>query len=112
MGWTKTFGNTAVVFQAPPLVPRRTAEQNVVHYDLNRVGLGRDMTKYAPELFNGMKQRIELARAFALSPNLLLLAPPRYYEDREAILECAHGAVSKTAAAKEDGDTASLEAAA
>lgn len=85
----------AVVFQAPSLVPWLTAEQNValgvdrvypdatrserqdvVHYYLNRVGLGDAITKYASELSNGMKQRVGIARAFALSPKLLLLDEP------------------------------------
>ncbi|CAG1005478.1 MAG: ATP-binding cassette domain-containing protein [Rhizobiaceae bacterium] len=85
----------AVVFQAPSLMPWLTARENValgvdrvyptaspaerkdvVEYYLNRVGLGSSMHKLAAELSNGMKQRVGIARAFALSPKLLLLDEP------------------------------------
>jgi nitrate/nitrite transport system ATP-binding protein len=85
----------AVVFQAPSLFPWLTAKQNVAvgvdrvypqasqaerqevieHY-LERVGLGDAMDKPAAALSNGMKQRVGIARAFALSPKLLLLDEP------------------------------------
>jgi len=85
----------AVVFQSPSLFPWLTARQNVslgvervyphatraerediVGYYLSRVGLGNHMDKFADELSNGMKQRVGIARAFALSPKLLLLDEP------------------------------------
>lgn len=85
----------AVVFQAPSLMPWLTARENValgvdrvypnassaerrdvVEYYLNRVGLGNAMHRQASELSNGMKQRVGIARAFALSPKLLLLDEP------------------------------------
>ncbi|TAN78452.1 MAG: ATP-binding cassette domain-containing protein [Magnetospirillum sp.] len=85
----------AVVFQAPSLFPWLTAIQNValgvdrvyphaspaerhdiVSYYLERVGLGDSMDKKASDLSNGMKQRVGIARAFALSPKLLLLDEP------------------------------------
>ncbi|MFD1625342.1 ABC transporter ATP-binding protein [Azospirillum griseum] len=85
----------AVVFQAPSLFPWLTAYENVmlgvervyphakraeradiVRYYLARVGLGDSMDKKASELSNGMKQRVGIARAFALSPKLLLLDEP------------------------------------
>ncbi|WP_316014604.1 ABC transporter ATP-binding protein [Roseobacter sp. HKCCA0434] len=85
----------AVVFQSPNLFPWLTARENVaigvdkvyprasraerqdvVDYYLERVGLADAMDKKAASLSNGMKQRVGIARAFALSPKLLLLDEP------------------------------------
>ncbi|MDD7972587.1 ABC transporter ATP-binding protein [Roseinatronobacter alkalisoli] len=85
----------AVVFQAPSLFPWLSAKENVaigvdrvyprasraerqdvVEYYLERVGLGDSMDRQAADLSNGMKQRVGIARAFALSPKLLLLDEP------------------------------------
>ena len=85
----------AVVFQSPNLFPWLTARENVaigvdkvyprasraerqdvVDYYLERVGLAEAMDKPAVDLSNGMKQRVGIARAFALSPKLLLLDEP------------------------------------
>lgn len=84
-----------VVFQAPSLFPWLSARDNValgvervyphasraqrrdiVEYYLSRVGLAGAMDKKAAALSNGMKQRVGIARAFALSPKMLLLDEP------------------------------------
>ena len=85
----------AVVFQSPSVFPWLTARQNValgvdrvyptatrrerhdvVEYYLERVGLAEEVDKNTGELSNGMRQLVGIARAFALSPKLLLLDEP------------------------------------
>ena len=47
-------------------MPANAERRDIIEYYLERVGLGDAMDRRASELSNGMKQRVGLARAFAL----------------------------------------------
>lgn len=83
-------GLMSLAFQTPRLLGWRTAEENVAvgleilgvprkerrersQEWLSRVGLGHATKRYPSQLSGGMQQRVSLARAFVIEPQLILL---------------------------------------
>jgi nitrate/nitrite transport system ATP-binding protein len=75
-GWLSAFENVMLgVYKVYPHASQSEREDIATYY-LTRVGLEDSLHKKASEMSNGMRQRVGIARAFALSPKLLLLDEP------------------------------------
>ncbi len=85
-GTCSVSGPVAVVFQEPTLLPWRTAIQNVTlatgipldraQHALESVGLGDRASDFPAQLSLGQQRRLSLARAFSVTPDVLLMDEP------------------------------------
>lgn len=74
--WLSAFDNVMMAVNAAfPKLSRKDRSLKAIHF-LTLVGLQDAMTKKSGELSAGMRQRVGIARAFALDPKVLLLDEP------------------------------------
>ena len=74
--WLSVLGNVLIAVERVKPRASRTEQRDVAAGYLELVGLGDCLHSRPSELSQGMCQRVGLARAFALDPNMLLLDEP------------------------------------
>lgn len=74
--WMSVFDNVMLGVEQVYFTASKTERRELAEYYLSVVGLADAMKKSPGELSQGMRQRVGIARAFALQPKMLLLDEP------------------------------------
>jgi ABC-type nitrate/sulfonate/bicarbonate transport system ATPase subunit len=72
--WKTSFDNIALVLKAAGMSPADAGSR--AQFWLEKVGLGQYARYYPSQLSGGMVQRVSIARAFAIEPDIILMDEP------------------------------------
>ena len=108
MPWRNVYDNIAFGLDAGHVLPKKEWKERIDHY-ISLVGLSGFEKSYPHQLSGGMRQRVGIARALAINPDLLLMDEPFSALDAQTRI-IMQPMVTRGAVAKPNSSAPSMQA--